>query len=328
MGNDIFISVIIPAYNAERYIDKCIKSLINQSIFQNLEIIIINDGSTDSTPEIINNYSINYRNIKVFHTQNQGVSAARNLGIEHAQGKYITFVDSDDWLEVNCYEKMYTNAQLFTIDILAAGLFIDVENTKVITRRSVSHNTIMDGKKAAKEYLYGNLDVHMVNKLFRSAIIKNHRFDIHLKIAEDRLFLFECLLDAQKIFLMPDCFYHYYQNKNSAMNQHFSQKNFDNLSAGKKIFNIVQEKYPELLPYAKVMYINMECRLYGEIYRAGFTQKYRNEYIAIKQDIKCFNILRNLKYTTKKHVCAIFLAKISPSLYNYMRGNPILKFKR
>lgn len=328
MSNNIHVSVIIPAYNAEKYIDKCITSLISQSIFENLEIIVINDGSIDATAQIVNEYSKNYKNIKVFHTKNQGVSSARNLGIKQALGEYITFVDADDWLEMSCYEKMYANAKLYSADIVAAGLYIDINDKKVIDRKVVLQNTVADGKKAVREYLYGNLDVHIVNKIFRRDIVKKHAFDITLKIAEDRLFLLECLLDAKKVIFIQESFYHYYQNENSAMNQKFSKNNLDNIFVGKSIINKVKEKYPELLPYAQAMYVNMECRLYGELFKARLIQKYPGEYTILKQDIKSFKIFKNLKYITKKHMCALILAKISPSLYNFMRSDPVLKFKR
>ena len=100
------ISVIIPIYNVEKYLTKCIESVINQT-YKNLEIILVNDGSTDNSKEIIDKYSSIDSRIKVINKKNGGLSDARNVGIELAKGEYITFLDSDDWIELNMYEKLY-----------------------------------------------------------------------------------------------------------------------------------------------------------------------------------------------------------------------------
>lgn len=328
MEDKFYISIIIPVYNAEKYIRKCLESLVNQSVCDNLELIIVNDGSIDKTKWILDEYKSKYKNIKVFHTENSGVSSARNYGLEQATGKYITFVDADDWVDLDCYEKMFKYAEKYNADIVATGLYIDGKDGIITTRRVAEQDVLMDQKTAIKEYLYGNLDVHIYNKLFKAGLIKTHKFDTKLKIAEDRLFLFECLLDTENIFCSAACFYHYYQNENSVMNQKFSKKNLDNIIVGKKIVKEISNRYPELVCYAQSMYVSMECRLYGELYAEKLTNKYLKEYIALKRDIKKFNILKYLRYTSKKHIFALILAKINPALYNYFRSNTIMKFKR
>lgn len=328
MDNEIKVSVIVPAYNAEKYIERCLESLINQSIGNGLEIIVVNDGSTDQTQRILEFYESINKNIRVYNTANKGVSHARNFGIQCAKGKYITFVDADDWLELDCYKRMYDIAVSEKVDIVAAGIYIDSEKGNIISRKLVDNNVKVEQKKALKEYLYGDMDVHIVNKLFKREVINEHRFDTKIRIAEDRLFLFECLLESKKLFFMKDCFYHYFQNQYSVMNQTFSEKNLDNIVVGRKIIKIIKQMYPDLTPFAKSMYMSMECRLYGEIYDAKMKEKYKNIYIILKRDIKTYNILKNRKYASKKHMIAFVLARISPSLYNFLRSNPIMKFKR
>lgn len=328
MKNNSYISIIVPAYNAERYIKKCLESLVNQTFYNNLELIVVDDGSTDDTKNILDDYEVKYKNVKVYHTDNNGVSNARNYGLEQACGKYITFVDADDWVDLDCYEKMYKIAEENDIDIVAAGLYVDGSNGHIVTRELTDQDILIDKITSIREYLYGNFDVHIYNKLFRRDIIIKHKFDIKLRIAEDRLFLFECLLDADKVFCMKRCFYHYFQNESSVMNQKFTEKNLDNIIVGEKIVEEVSKKYPELINYAKSMYVSMECRLYGEIYAADLLDKYLKEYTILKKDIKSCKIMKFLKYTSKKHIIALILAKISPALYNYFRNNPIVKFKR
>ena len=101
MEDMIKISAIVPVYNAEEYIERCLKSLISQSIGSDIEIIVVNDGSTDRTQKILESYKLKNDNIKIFSIENNGVSHARNLGIQYAKGEYITFVDADDWLDSN-----------------------------------------------------------------------------------------------------------------------------------------------------------------------------------------------------------------------------------
>ena len=97
------ISVIVPVYNVEKYLEKCLNSLVNQT-YQNIEIIVVDDGSTDNSGRIADDFALKYDIIKVIHTKNGGLSAARNVGIENAGGEYIAFVDSDDWVDVNTFE--------------------------------------------------------------------------------------------------------------------------------------------------------------------------------------------------------------------------------
>lgn len=328
MEDMIKISAIVPVYNAEEYIERCLKSLISQSIGSDIEIIVVNDGSTDRTQKILESYKLKNDNIKIFSIENNGVSHARNLGIQYAKGEYITFVDADDWLDSNCYELMYNVAKREEVDIVAAGICIDSEQGNIITRKLVDKGSKLDGNSAIKEFLFGNLDVHVYNKIFKNEIAKTHRFDENVKIAEDRLFLLECLLDVKKVFFMEQCFYHYFQNEKSVMNQKFSEKNLDNILVGKKINKKVAKKSPDLIPFAQTMYVSMECRLYGEIYKTKQIRNYIKIYNGLKKDIKKFKMIKNLKYFSKKHAVALFLAKVSPALYNYFRNNTALKFKR
>ena len=121
MENNIKVSVVVPAYNVENYIEDCLKSLINQTL-KEIEIIVVNDGSTDNTFEIINKYAnLDFR-IKVISQENQGISVTRNNGIKIAKGEYIGFVDSDDWVDENYFEELYNTAKKFDADISVASI--------------------------------------------------------------------------------------------------------------------------------------------------------------------------------------------------------------
>ena len=132
----IEVSVIVPVFNIGQYLEKCIKSLINQSIFDNMEIILVNDGSTDKSADICNAYSREYENITLYEQDNSGVSAARNAGIKLAKGKYIGFVDGDDYVEADFFESMLGEIKQDDNQLVVFDYFIDLPNGKQYAYRN------------------------------------------------------------------------------------------------------------------------------------------------------------------------------------------------
>ena len=286
------ISIIIPVYNGEKYLKRCLDSIVNQTIFSELQIIVVNDGSTDNTLSIIKKYKEVYGdNIVVANIPNGGVSNARNVGIEIATGKYLTFVDADDWVDQGCYEKMYRKAQESLVDIVAAGFFISNDNKDIL-----------------KE---------VVGKI---------RFDTKLKIAEDRKFLFDVFLVARSVYFIPDIFYHYYQNADSVMHNISGSLNMDGIKVSQLILDKIAESFQELKPYAESMYISMACRVYCELEENN--QKNSREYKKLKNDIKQYRLIDGIRYMSVKHLIALGLAKTSPQIFNKLRRNTFIRFMK
>ena len=191
------ISIIIPLYNVEDYIEYCLKSILNQR-FEEYEVILINDGSTDKSRKIIDKYAINDERIKVIHKNNEGASKARNLGIEKAKGEYIAFVDSDDTINNMMYEKMYSIAIHKDADIVACGYKeINYKSNEIYEYINPLDNSLeLQGeeiKKKIEELLYFNRILgysSLCNKLYKSECIKNNKLRINerIKIAEDLCF--------------------------------------------------------------------------------------------------------------------------------------------
>lgn len=323
--NEYLITVVVAVYNGTKYIERCLASLIEQTIFESLQIVLVDDGSTDSSLEILKNYEKKYENINVIHIQNQGVSQARNIGMSVAKGEYITFVDIDDWVDSACYEEMYLQARSKNADIVAAGMYISNGNKDIVERKISIGNQIVTGEMGVYDYLIESVDVHCWNKLFKANTIKEIKFDTNLKIAEDRLFVYWCFVSAKVVVLMGESFYHYYQNPASVMNQKFSEKNMDSLRAAEKILVLTQTKYPQLKEYAKAMYISTACRMYCEMCR---NNQYRKLQLCrdLRSQIKMYKIVDATKYMSKKHTIALMFAKISPRLFGMFRRNSYLKF--
>lgn len=324
--NEYAISVIIPVYNGEKYLNKCLNSVINQTMFKKMQIIVVNDGSTDNTLCILREYEKQYDNMTIIDIPNGGVSNARNVGIKNALGEYVTFVDADDWVDCECYEKMYKKARESSTDIVAAGFFVSTDNEDIL-KNCVTNQEIRKTKSdAVYDFLIGNIDVHCSNKIFLKKIVEKIRFDTNFKIAEDRLFLFEMLLMAETVYLIPDVFYHYYQNTNSVMHNDNVGLSMDGVKVAQKILDKTKKQIPDLRAYAEAMYISTACRTYCEL--ASKKYKDTKNYEKLRNDIKQYTLIKGARYMSKKHFVALFLAKISPKLFNRLRSNTFIRLKK
>lgn len=321
------ISIIIPVYNGEKYLKKCLDSIVNQTIFSRLQVIVVDDGSTDNTVSIMKKYKEVYEdNIIFISIPNGGVSNARNVGIERATGKYITFVDVDDWVDQECYEKMYRKAQESLADIVAAGFFVSDDNEDILKNSVTNQEEKILQKDMIADFLCGKIDVHCYDKIFLRKLVEKIRFDTKLKIAEDRKFLFEIFLVAKSIYLIPDVFYHYYQNANSVMHNISGSLNMDGIRVSQLILDKTVESFPELKSYAESMYISMVCRVYCELEESN--KKNTNEYKKLKEDIKRYSLVDGIRYMSIKHLIALVFAKTCPKIFNKLRRNTFLRFMK
>lgn len=194
------ISIIIPVYNLDKYIDECLRSIINQD-YNNLEIIVVDDGSTDNTRLIVNQWQEKDSRIKLISQDNSGVSAARNRGIEASIGEFIMFVDGDDWIDEDCVSVLLKNIKENDSDIVkCAFTFIDSINS--VSRKRDVPNKVCCGKEAFKEFLCGYGWTSSVwGAIYSSDFIKSSGllFDCNEKIGEDGIFTLKALLCANKV---------------------------------------------------------------------------------------------------------------------------------
>ena len=210
------ISVIVPVYNVEEYLRICVDSIINQT-YENLEIILIDDGSKDNSGKICDEYMKKDNRIIVIHQENKGVSVARNTGIQKASGKWVSFVDSDDWLEKNFVECLYENAIKYNSDVVFSGYNKVYKNS--ISKINFDGNIT---KYSKYEFLEKVLNVqtgfgfvHM--KLVNSKFLKGIFFDEELVVAEDALFSIQLCENDLNFLHVPNSLYNYRVNKNSVV---------------------------------------------------------------------------------------------------------------
>lgn len=225
------VTIIIPVYNSEVYLSGCLQSVINQS-YDNLELILINDGSTDDSGKICDTFSRNDNRIKVFHIENSGVSAARNLGLNLAKGKYIAFIDSDDTVHQNYIDKLYNAAAAQDSDIVCTGYTYTGKELKY------DHNdfrNLSNSRESFVECLLQNTGGTICSKLFKASIILDNqlRFDGTLKMREDLIFCLEFAFFANG-FHAVDNYYYYYNGLNVD-----SLSNADNTENRLQVRNII-----------------------------------------------------------------------------------------
>jgi len=228
------VSVIMPVYNSEKYLNECIDSVLNQD-YQDIEIIIVNDGSTDSSDDIIKAYLNKDNRIVYVEQVNSGVSTARNKALEKVSGSYIMFLDSDDTYEKNMISTMVRS--LKNNDIVVCGYNENYTNKCVKKKlNSININTEM----MTQEILSGNACGYLWNKIFRTDIVKKNKinFDVNIHMCEDMLFVFEYLKHCKKIKLLSDCLYNYRMRKTSAVWQRNS-KYYTIFNSYKKIEKII-----------------------------------------------------------------------------------------
>ncbi len=311
------VSIIVPVYNTSKYLEKCLYSLINQTI-KNIEIIVVNDGSTDNSLEIINKISKEDERIKVYSKKNGGLSSARNYGIEKSTGKYIGFVDSDDYVREDMYEILKKNLEDNSADMSICRWYL-VENEIKRECNFKTENIVLNSEDTINVLLsHSSFDNFIVTKLYKRELFDDIRFD-EGKLLEDLLIMYKLINKSRLISLCSEPLYYYVQRNNSItnnLNKELNEKCFDAFVVRK---NDLQKMYPKLNKKINSNYFTAN-KLYFMI---SLRSKNRNK--AFEKDrIKCMR--KNIKYVWIDNSIP-FRVKISstlismfPYLYFMLRG--------
>lgn len=250
------VSIIVPVYNVEKYIESCIQSILNQT-YDNWELILINDGSVDKSEDICQSFVNRDQRIILVSQENRGVSAARNVGIAKSTGEYIIFLDSDDELESNAVEIMLSDIIQYGADISSASKSVVYADGNVKCLDNDGSIIIYQGDDMIKRSLsYAEHTRSLHAQLLSMDFIKGISFAEGYRINEDGYFLFECYTRNPKVVQHNISLYRYYIRENSLSNGKFSDKYFDMLYLCEKKKHYISENIPQLLDAAK----NMEVR--------------------------------------------------------------------
>ena len=217
------ISVIVPVYNPGKYLSGTLDSLV-ASTYKNLEIILIDNGSTDGSDKICENYAQNDERIILIHTENRGVSAARNTGLEIASGEWVGFLDSDDKIDADMYEYLMSGATEHGADVVQCGVYKEFEDrTEIVNAPKTAIITASENDMTKEFWRYFAFSVW--SKIYKSDLAKSLRFNPEYTIGEDLRYNFEALVKSKKTLLLPCPKYHYLQRSGSACNSLPSEKN-------------------------------------------------------------------------------------------------------
>lgn len=313
--SNIDISIILPVYNVDKYLNKCIDSILNQS-FKNFELIIIDDGSTDNSSLICENYLNTDNRIKVIHQENKGLSYARNVGINLANGKYIAFIDSDDYIDVNYLEVLHSIIVNEDADIVMCDRIYVFEN-KIQFSRINSKYSIMHINKEniyKKMMLNDGISFSVWGKLYSRKIFDSIRF-IDGKLYEDIFIVNDIIESSDKIVVTTYNGYYYLKRKNSIMSSKMNLKQMDLIDASIKYKDFMLDNYPRLSSFVNRGFVI-----------ANYT--ILNKAILNKNFINETNYLRNniLSYKCEIFTNYIYSPKIKFQTFLLLFGNNVYNF--
>jgi glycosyltransferase involved in cell wall biosynthesis len=267
------ISIIVAAYNIAPYISRCIDSLINQT-YENIEIIIVNDGSTDDTGEIIDFYAKKDRRIKTIHKKNTGVSDTRNKGIVVAAGEYIGFVDGDDVVDKHMYEFLYHNLVKYNADISHCGYRIVRDNYEDILIHGTGEVRTQNRNQGVIDLLKGGLvEPSICNKLYKRNILEKAKFDSNIAMLEDLLFNINVFDNSHKSIFIDKPMYSYTQRIGSACHTKINSKIINDPIT---VFELICDKYQNdstIFPYAKARLISAYINCFKGLITTEYEQK-------------------------------------------------------
>lgn len=283
------LSVIVPVYNVEKYLKRCLESILVQS-WNDYEIILVDDGSTDSSAQICDLYAEKYEMIRVIHKENKGLSDTRNRGIEEASGEYVYFPDSDDWLEPSTFSELSDVIEELTYDIISFNReFVTSEEDKLISAKSRIQK--LSGKQALLEMLKQSDVTGFANdKIYRKKLFLDNDIEFPVgKYYEDLGTNYKLFLKATKVYVTNQKYYHYLITNPDSITQSWNeQKLQDMFGFYREIYYspLIREKFEELeIEILQAFYINGLIHILSSLYKSNISAQYSDIEKDIKQEI-------------------------------------------
>lgn len=310
------ISVIIPIYNVSKYLSRCINSVRTQAHVK--EILLIDDGSTDDSGILCDAYAAMEPLVKVLHKENGGLSSARNAGLDLAQGEYVAFVDSDDFLEPGAYEKLLSCAQRHEADLVCAGRsdLIGGIGDKALGLCPEAEETVTGPEFVARMFTWQGVDSAAWDKLYKRSLFDGLRYP-EGKICEDVPVTYRAALKANKVALLPEPVYVYYHRPGSITTAPVSQKSFHFAAHTQAICQDIKARCPEILPQARYLRVwslahpMMLCQESGQV--KAFRQEYRACKRALAKELPFFLTSPLLSKKEKLHDLLLVLGLFGPA---------------
>ena len=307
------ISIIVPVYKVEPYIHKCVDSILNQT-FKDFELILVDDGSPDNCGKICDEYGQKDNRVIVIHKANEGISSARNAGLDIARGEYIGFVDSDDYIEKDMYEILYNICEDNKCDIASCSSIIYFQEKTVINggHRLIIHNK----EEAMRVMLEGELYDEVVwVKLFKKSVIEDIRFPVG-KIYEDTAFTYKVINNSKRVATIGEPKYNYIKHENSIMSNAIQDIKIDAVIAYKDMYKFMEKKYPGLCDLVALKLANSSMIVMNLMAKKKNFRDYKDNYYKVSKILNSkFNKTIKLKEYPMNVKILLIANKISPILY-------------
>lgn len=311
------ISVIVPVYNIEKYVDRCVESIVNQT-YKNLEIILVDDGSSDRSACICDQWKERDTRIKVIHKRNGGLSDARNRGIKSAKGNYYSFVDGDDMLDSQMIEKLYNALILANADVSMCRMEKIEQFKRYATREFLDNNISkieLDGVEAIRLLLREKIDCSACLKLYKKEMFSNLEFP-YGKTNEDFALMYKLFYKTQKIIYISDILYYYYFRENSITSSSFSEKQFDKIDNCIEMLEYIKFNLPEIKNEAYYYLQKQSLYLLKTLCITGLEKQYRNRYKQLRRILKenSIRIIKSNWFSLKEKMMILCITWF-PGLY-------------
>lgn len=321
---EVKVSVVVPVYNAGEFLNETVEKIRNQTL-KEIEIILVDDGSTDNSPELCDSFAQKDSRIKCVHIGNEGVCAARNLGISMASGEYIGFSDADDIPDERLYETLYSLAKENDSQVAMVKYATVFEDGKVIDDRGTGSVRVYQSRNdVLADFLSGKLYSGVYTKLFRRDLCSGISFEVGRKINEDKMFIFDALRLADSWCYKDVSLYTYIRREGSSSNSSFSPKQFDCIYFADKMQSIVERDFPEISDYAKCNCVYSYMKVLKVMCLTGGVKKYKKEFDQYTKYLRAYSITFCKRYLRKNDFIKWLGLKINKGLFRLL----VNKFSR
>ena len=314
MNEDALISVIIPVYNVRPYLERCFQSVTNQS-YHNLEIILVDDGSTDGSSELCDELAARDHRARVIHKQNGGSGSAKNAGINEAAGEYISLVDSDDWITADMYYYMLQILQKTGAQIAVCGIQKVNEYEEIsYYNDDLEERVILNTEQALYELPRNEkITNSMCNKLFQANILKGLKMNETVSY-DDVSFVPQCIARARTIAYTAEPYYCYFEREGSISKSSFTVKEFDRVTADRMRLEFYHKEFPQCEESAAIAFIGTCLKVYYESRQSVEPEARENRSLLRRELRETINKYKGLPFTRKQKAKArLFL--MSPWLF-------------
>jgi len=289
MNRETTISVIVPVYNVEEYLPRCVDSILAQT-YEKLEVILVDDGTKDASDQICDRYAEKDPRVRVIHKENGGLSSARNAGIDIATGEYLAFVDSDDWIEPEMYSHMLELMEKYDTRLVCAGRYdVESETEAKTVGLCPEKEELVSGEELVKRiFLWDHLDSAAWDKLYHRSLFEGIRYPVG-KIVEDVPTTYRLALRAGNAVLCDRPFYNYFHRPNSITTQKtVTEKNFHFPQHTAKIYSDIRENYPALEPYARFLRVRSLYHILVSLDQAEpeVRQRFSREHRELRKELR------------------------------------------